>query len=201
MRVVSTLAVAALCLALVFVLVASRQVGAQDQALDPTPGDSAGLAPGVLSPLGAVIPNVSVRFAVANESLVAATPAPPTACPAPAATFTDTWGASRSGGRSHMGVDMMAPSGSPALAPVDGVIRSHHSGLGGLSYYLDGDDGNEYFGAHLATMTAQGRVEAGEVVGTVGSTGNASTPHLHFEVKQGGATSVNPFPYAVEFCS
>lgn len=100
-----------------------------------------------------------------------------------------------------MGVDMMAPHGSPALAPVDGVVRSHYSGLGGLSYYLDGDDGNEYFGTHMATVTAEGKVSAGDQIGTVGSTGNASTPHLHWEVKIGGVESVNPYPFAAEFCA
>ena len=199
-RVRVTLAAAVLALSAALVFSTTGTVGADDSASDPTPGDHAGLGPGVLEPVGAVLPDVSVRFATANDSLVAAAPAPPTACPAPEATFIDTWGAARSGGRSHQGVDMMAPGGSPALAPVGGVIRSHYSGLGGLSYYLNGDDGNEYFGTHLQTMTAEGRVEAGDLIGTVGSTGNASTPHLHFEVKEGGTTTVNPYPFAVLFC-
>lgn len=200
-RVLSGLTIVTLCLAASAVVSTSRSVGAADGHADPTPGNHTGLAPGALNPVSSVLADVNVRFAVASDAVAAEAPAPPVACPAPEATFVDSWRAPRSGGRAHQGVDMMAPSGSPALAPVAGVIRSHYSGLGGLSYYLDGDDGNEYFGTHLQTMTAQGRVAAGEQVGTVGSTGNASTPHLHFEVKLGGTTPVNPYPFAVQFCS
>lgn len=156
----------------------------------------------VLSPLSGLGASTNQRFSqVTAELLDQAVPSPPTACPAPDSEFVDSWGAPRSGGRRHLGVDMMAPYGSPALAPVDGVIRGHSSSLGGVSYYLDGDDDNEYFGTHLQTMTASGRVEAGQQVGTVGSTGNAGSPHLHFEVKLGGTKSVNPYPVALAFCS
>lgn len=200
-RVFTALLIAALGLAATIVVTTTRVVGAEDSSADPTPGDSAGIAPTVLSPVSDVVGTIGVRFVSLSEGLTAEAPAPPTACPAPEATFVDSWGAPRSGGRRHLGVDMMAPGGSPALAPVSGVIRGHYSGLGGVSYYLDGDDGNEYFGTHLRTMTAEGRVEAGDQVGTVGSTGNAGTPHLHFEVKLGGSQSVNPYPFALDFCS
>lgn len=199
-RALLTLLTAAVCLSATILLTTSRSVGADDVLTDPAPGDSEGLAPTVLSPVGDIVPLVSVHYVSLTDGLTATTPAPPTACPAPEASFTDTWGAPRSGGRAHKGVDMMAPHGSPALAPVAGVVRSHYSGLGGLSYYLDGEDGNTYFGTHLATMTADGPVQAGQQIGTVGSTGNAGTPHLHFEVMVGGTSSVNPYPFALGFC-
>jgi len=117
-------------------------------------------------------------------------------------TFSDTWGAARSGGRSHKGVDMFATRGTPVVASVGGEVRQRNSRLGGLSYYLDGDDGNRYYGAHLDSFGASGRVEAGTVIGTVGNSGNArfSSPHLHFEVMPGGGRAVNPTPTVRAAC-
>ena len=128
-------------------------------------------------------------------------PPPPVYCPAPGSQFIDSWGFSRSGGRRHKGVDMMAPYGTPVLAPVDGVVRASNSSLGGIGFYLDDADGNEFFGSHLATLDVTGPVVAGQQIGTVGSTGNAGTPHLHFEVKPAGMGSVNPFPFAFNWCT
>jgi murein DD-endopeptidase MepM/ murein hydrolase activator NlpD len=117
-------------------------------------------------------------------------------------SFVDSYGASRSGGRGHKGVDMMAPSGTPAVAPVSGNVRYKSNSLGGLAFYLDGDDGNFYYGAHLSRYGgASGHVEAGTVIGYVGSTGNASTPHLHFEIHIGGyGNSVDPYPTVAQYC-
>ncbi|HUW02960.1 MAG TPA: M23 family metallopeptidase [Acidimicrobiales bacterium] len=135
--------------------------------------------------------------------------APTFACPAPGAEFIDSWGFSRSGGRRHQGVDMMAPHGSPVLAPQDGWVREHRSSLGGLSYYLTTPDGTEYFGGHMQSFIADGILDpfgwvtAGTLIGTVGSSGNASSsgPHLHWEVRTPDGTSVNPYPYASIFCA
>lgn len=124
-------------------------------------------------------------------------------CPVGGATsFSDTWGAPRSGGRSHKGVDMFAARGTPVVASVAGVVRHRNSSLGGKSYYLAGDDGNTYYGAHLNTYGASGRVTAGTVVGTVGNTGNArfSSPHLHFEIHPNGGSAVNPTPTVRAAC-
>ncbi len=96
---------------------------------------------------------------------------------------------------------MMAPYGTPVLAPVDGVVRSSSSSLGGIGFYLDDAAGNELFGSHLASLDVVGPVVAGQQIGTVGSTGNAGSPHLHFEVKPAGAGSVNPFPFAYNWCA
>ena len=110
--------------------------------------------------------------------------------------FSNDYGDARSGGRSHQGNDIMAPRGTPAVAPVAGTARGHNSSLGGISYYLVGEDGNTYFGTHLDRLSgASGRVAAGTVLGYVGSSGNASasSPHLHFEIHPGGGRAVNPF--------
>ena len=64
-------------------------------------------------------------------------------------SFTDTWGAARSGGRTHKGVDMMAAHGTPTVAPVSGQVEHRGTSLGGLSWYVYGDNGNTYYGTHL----------------------------------------------------
>jgi len=121
-----------------------------------------------------------------------------------AVAFVDSWGAGRSGGRRHQGVDMMAARGTPVVAPVSGTVQLRSVSLGGLSFFVYGDDGNTYFGTHMDGYEgASGRrVSAGEVIGYVGSTGNASAgaPHLHFEVKPGGGASVNPYPWVRAAC-
>jgi peptidoglycan LD-endopeptidase LytH len=117
--------------------------------------------------------------------------------------FTDTWGAARSSGRTHKGVDMMADLGTPTVAPVSGRVEHRTVSLGGLSWYVYGDDGNTYFGTHLSAYenVGAGWVPAGTVIGYVGSTGNAgSTNHLHFEYHPGGGSPVNPFTITSRAC-
>jgi peptidoglycan LD-endopeptidase LytH len=118
--------------------------------------------------------------------------------------FTDSWGAPRSGGRTHKGTDMMAASGTPTVAPVSGRVEHRGSSLGGLSWWVYGDDGNEYYGTHLSGYenVGAGHVERGTVIGYVGSSGNASAsaPHLHFEFHPGGGSAINPYPRLIEVC-
>ena len=116
--------------------------------------------------------------------------------------FTDTWGAPRSGGRAHMGVDMLAKIGVPVVAPVSGTVTHRWNSTGGHSYHLDGDDGNFYYGTHLSAYGQDGAVSAGTVIGYVGDSGNAAgIPHLHFEIHRGGrGNAINPYPTVKAAC-
>jgi peptidoglycan LD-endopeptidase LytH len=110
--------------------------------------------------------------------------------------FGDTWGAPRSGGRRHEGVDMISPTGTHLIAVTSGYVQFKQTPLGGSSVWLNGNDGNRYYYAHLSEFEGESRnVERGELIGYVGDSGNArGTPHLHFEVHPGGGAAVNPTP-------
>lgn len=118
------------------------------------------------------------------------------------AKLVDTYGAARSQGRSHEGIDIFAPSGTPVHAVASGtVVQGFSNSLGGVVVRIQGDDGRFYYYAHLKSgstshLKVGEHVRAGEVIGGVGRTGNAAgTPnHLHFQVRENGEW-INPYPF------
>lgn len=122
-------------------------------------------------------------------------------CPVPGSAFVDSYGAPRPQGWGHKGVDMMASSGTPIVAPVSGTVEHRGNPVGGLAFHLTGDDGRYYYGAHMSAYGNSGSVSAGTVIGYVGNTGDAAATasHLHLEIQIGGV-SVNPYPYVAAVC-
>jgi murein DD-endopeptidase MepM/ murein hydrolase activator NlpD len=121
-----------------------------------------------------------------------------------AVTFNDGfgyWVQKRPGtpAHTHMGVDMMAASGTPIVATFDGVAVASPNRLGGLSVKVYGDLGFTY-NAHLSSYGKLGKVKAGDVVGYVGATGNAGGPHNHFEWHPGDGGAVDPYQYLLAVC-
>lgn len=116
----------------------------------------------------------------------------------------------RRGGRRHEALDILAPRGTPVIATGDGrVAKLFKSGAGGFTIYqFDPEERFAYYYAHLDAY-APGIVEGaavkrGEILGYVGTTGNAppGTPHLHFTIFQLGpekrwwkGKAVNPLPF------
>lgn len=129
------------------------------------------------------------------------------ACPVQGgASFIDSWGFPRSGGRRHKGVDMFAARGTPTPAVTSGTVQMRTVNLGGIVAYVYGDDGRKYYYAHLngypdGLRNGQ-RVKRGQPIGFVGNSGNAegTSPHLHFEIRPGGGSAVNPYPTVRSAC-
>lgn len=96
----------------------------------------------------------------------------------------------------HAGVDFAAPAGTPVLAAADGVVEfaGQRGGYGNL-VVLRHPDGTETRYAHQRDLAVRAgdRVEAGAPLGTVGSTGRSTGPHLHFELRRDGVP-VDPLP-------
>jgi murein DD-endopeptidase MepM/ murein hydrolase activator NlpD len=147
-----------------------------------------------------------------TETTIPAEEPPPPApgggtCPvAGAVSFSDSWGDSRSGGRSHQGVDMIAARNTPIVAIYSGRIeRLTNGNLSGLAIWLRADNGDLFFYAHLesfADVSDGQSVSEGEVIGYNGSSGNAPAflPHLHFEWHPGGGSAVNPYQLVRGLC-
>jgi murein DD-endopeptidase MepM/ murein hydrolase activator NlpD len=121
----------------------------------------------------------------------------------------DSYDDSRSGGRTHHAIDIMAPRGTPVIAAADGTVRKLRTGgNGGITLYQVGTDGRTmYYYAHLERYAAGLReglpVVRGQVIAYVGDTGNAGPGnyHLHFSVgrlndpsRYWDSENTNPYP-------
>lgn len=117
-------------------------------------------------------------------------------------SYVDTWGAPRPGGRKHQGTDIFALRGTPVYAVVSGVIeRFGVNAIGGNRLWVRSPADNwSYYYAHMSAY-APGigngtRVSKGQVLGYVGTSGNAAgtPPHLHFESHEPDNSATNPVP-------
>lgn len=97
----------------------------------------------------------------------------------------------------HRGMDLAAPSGTPIVATMDGTVAAAgwHGGYG-LLVSLDNVEGLETRYGHLSRLAvSEGQqVRKGDVIGYVGSTGNSTGPHLHYEIRVGGQ-AIDPARY------
>lgn len=116
----------------------------------------------------------------------------------------DTFGAPRPGDRTHQGVDIFAPHGTPVVSTTRGIVaRIGENSLGGTVVWVLGPGGDRHYYAHLSSVAgikmAQ-RIAPGDVLGTVGTTGNArgTPPHLHYGVYRRASGAINPFPLLVD---
>ncbi|MGY1458664.1 MULTISPECIES: M23 family metallopeptidase [unclassified Luteimonas] len=159
----------------------SMQAGAGDSTLGPAGGEPR--IPALPVDTGSV-PPMEVSAPVLPSGLVV--PVQGVAPSQLSPTFEDA----RSGGRVHEALDIMAPAGTPVLAVADGHIEKlFDSRQGGLTIYQFEPGGRHaYYYAHLERyapgLAEQQHVRQGQVIGYVGSSGNAdpTAPHLHFAI-------------------
>ncbi len=102
---------------------------------------------------------------------------------------------------------MLAARGTPVVAVGSGVVlRMRSGGLGGVTVWVETDNGDQFYYAHLDSwasgLSTGRRVAPGDLLGVVGTSGNAPAhiPHLHWEYHPGGGGAVNPTPLASQLC-
>ncbi|MBO6224899.1 MAG: M23 family metallopeptidase [Psychrobacter sp.] len=119
--------------------------------------------------------------------------------PLPEQGLADTWGAARSQGRTHEGIDIFAPRGTPIQSTTQGIVsKVGNNNLGGRVVVVVGPGGAGHYYAHLedyADISPNDWVNAGDIIGYVGDSGNAkgTPPHLHYGIYINGS-AVNPYP-------
>ncbi|GAF59897.1 peptidase, M23/M37 family [Psychrobacter sp. JCM 18902] len=119
--------------------------------------------------------------------------------PLPEQHLTDTWGAARSQGRSHEGIDIFAARGTPIRATTQGIVsKVGENTLGGRVVVVVGPGGAGHYYAHLedcADISPNDWVNVGDIIGYVGDSGNAkgTPPHVHYGIYINGS-AVNPYP-------
>ena len=118
--------------------------------------------------------------------------------------LTDTWGASRSSGRTHEGIDILAPRGTKVFSATEGLVadlRNNNLGVKVAGFMGPADTCHYYahLDDHKRGLSVGDYVKKGDLIGYVGNTGNArhTAPHLHYGLYlQGkGRGAVNPYPY------
>lgn len=124
-------------------------------------------------------------------------PAPAWVDPMPGAAVTSCYG--QRWGTLHAGIDLALPSGTPIRAAAAGTVTQAGDASDGYGNSVFIDHGNGYL-THYAhqsriAVTVGQKVKAGQVIGYEGATGDATGPHLHFEVHQGMWNQIDPAPF------
>ncbi|RZT81027.1 murein DD-endopeptidase MepM/ murein hydrolase activator NlpD [Micromonospora violae] len=124
-------------------------------------------------------------------------PTPAWVDPMPGATVTSCYG--QRWGTLHAGIDLALPSGTPIRAAAAGTVTKAGDASDGYGNSVFIDHGNGYL-THYAhqsriAVTVGQAVKAGQVIGYEGATGDATGPHLHFEVHQGMWNQIDPAPF------
>jgi len=120
-------------------------------------------------------------------------------------TFYDDFGDPRPGGRTHQGIDLLAPLDTPIYAAQSGTFQQNYNDLGGNAAYVYAKNGDYTYYAHMDKYAGVGSgafVTAGTQIGYVGNTGDAQGGpyHLHFEYHPGGGSAVDPYKQLVAIC-
>jgi len=132
-------------------------------------------------------------------------PSPFDVCPVPEHTWiANDFGAIRYTTippHSHAGNDIGAPYGSPIVAPFAGDASNASNGLGGTAVYVRSSAGYVY-NAHLSKLGQLGSVQAGDIIGYIGMSGDAqgTVPHDHFEWHPNSGDAVDPYAYLMAVC-
>ncbi|MGW2815181.1 M23 family metallopeptidase [Streptomyces sp. NPDC001415] len=96
----------------------------------------------------------------------------------------------------HTGIDFPVSYGTPVMSAIDGTVRTQWNSAYGNMAIVTAADGTETWYCHLSsTKIRSGPVKAGDVIAYSGNSGNSTGPHLHFEVRPGGGSSIDPLPW------
>lgn len=119
----------------------------------------------------------------------------------PGASITSKWRAGRDSG-SHDGIDYGAPANTPIPSPINGVVSlvEHRTDSYGNNVRIKDKNNNTHIFAHMTSTIAKmgSQVKRGDILGRVGSTGNSSGNHLHYEVRSGNK-AVDPNKYLATY--
>ncbi|MFI2355629.1 M23 family metallopeptidase [Streptomyces anulatus] len=96
----------------------------------------------------------------------------------------------------HTGIDFPVSYGTPVMAATDGTVRTQLNSAYGVMAIVTAADGTETWYCHLSsTKIRSGPVKAGDVIAYSGNSGNSTGPHLHFEVRPGGGSAIDPLAW------
>ncbi|SHM33883.1 peptidoglycan DD-metalloendopeptidase family protein [Streptomyces yunnanensis] len=96
----------------------------------------------------------------------------------------------------HTGIDFPVSYGTPVMSATDGTVRTQWNSAYGNMAIVTSPDGTETWYCHLSSAKVRsGTVKAGDTIAYSGNSGNSTGPHLHFEVRPGGGSAIDPIPW------